>query len=61
MDLGHIPDLAHGMILQMSWAPGAPSVRKFFGGIKYSKKQNVPILAYRCSRCGFIELYAGEP
>jgi hypothetical protein len=60
MDPGHIPDMAHGMIMQSSWVQGLPIVRRFLGGIKYNRKLKVPIIAYRCTRCGYLELYAGE-
>jgi hypothetical protein len=60
MEPGHIPDMAHGTILQSSWVQGHPTVRRFLGGIKYDRKSTVPIIAYRCTRCGYIELYAGE-
>jgi hypothetical protein len=61
MDPGHIPDLAHGMIAQSSWSPGLPEMRKYIGGIKYNKKTQYPIIAYRCARCGYVELYAQVP
>ena len=58
MDRGHVPDAAHGMVLMSSWAPGVPEVRRFFGGIKYSEDELIPLDAYRCSKCGYVELYA---
>jgi hypothetical protein len=58
MEPGHIPDMSHGVVLQSGWISGIPVVRKFIGGIKYNRKANVPITAWRCSRCGYIELYA---
>jgi hypothetical protein len=29
-----------------------------FGGIRYDKKMQIPVSAYRCPRCGLVELYA---
>lgn len=58
MEPGHIPDLGHGVVVQSSWAAGMPRVRRFLGGIVYQKKQIVPMMAYRCPRCGYVELYA---
>lgn len=52
--------MGHGIILQSSWTQGPPERRRYLGGIKYNKKAQVPIIAYRCTRCGYIELYAGE-
>ena len=37
MDRGHIPDAAHGQVLQSSWALGEPETRRFLGGIKYHR------------------------
>jgi hypothetical protein len=58
MEPGHIPDIGHGMTVQGAWTPGAPVVRKYIGGIKYNQDALVPIIAYRCPRCGLLELYA---
>ncbi|HMA21563.1 MAG TPA: hypothetical protein VKO87_12220 [Gemmatimonadaceae bacterium] len=58
MEPGHVPDTGHGVVLQSSWAPGLPVVQRFFGGIKYSKKHLIPLIAWRCSRCGYVELFA---
>jgi ribosomal protein S27AE len=58
MDLGHIPDAAHGVILQSSWAPGEPETRRFIGGIKYHADELIPISAYRCPACGYVEFFA---
>jgi hypothetical protein len=57
MEPGHIPDMGHGVILQSSWAAGLPERRRYLGGIKYNKKQQIPMIAYRCTRCGYVELY----
>ena len=61
MDPGHIPDLSYGVVMHSSWTPGLPEMRKYVGGIKYNKKTQFPIIAYRCTRCGYIELYAQVP
>ena len=58
MDRGHIPDAGQGMFLQSSWAPGDPEVRRFFGGIKYRREDQIPLTAYRCTSCGLVELFA---
>ena len=58
MDRGHVPDVAHGVVLQSAWAPGDPETRRFVGGIKYHKDELIPFSAYRCPRCGYVELYA---
>jgi hypothetical protein len=61
MEQGHLPDIGHGVVVQTSWAAGIPEPRKIIGGVKYDKKAQTPVIAWRCERCGFVELYAGEP
>jgi hypothetical protein len=58
MDRGHIPDAAHSVVLQQRWSRGDPEPRRFVGGIKWEADEQLPLLAYRCSGCGFVELYA---
>jgi hypothetical protein len=59
MDRGHLPDAAAGGQIQIgAWAPGDPEPRRFVGGIKYHADRVIPLAAYRCSACGYVELYA---
>ena len=58
MERGHRPDVAHGYAVLASWAPGAPEVRRFVGGIKVHSEELIPLLASRCPSCGFVECYA---
>ncbi len=58
MERGHIPDAANGAVLESSWAPGEPEARRFVGGIKCRKDALIPLSAYRCSSCGYVEFYA---
>ena len=53
---GHIPDA--GQVLGSSWAPGAPRPRRFLGSVRYDGRTLVPLDAWRCSACGYVELYA---
>jgi hypothetical protein len=57
MDRGHVPDLAHGAVLEASWAPGEAIARRFLGGIKYKAGETIPLSAYRCPSCGYVEFY----
>jgi hypothetical protein len=59
MEPGHIPDLGYGLMEQTAWSAGFAERRRFLGGIKYNKKAQIPLIAYRCARCGYVELYAG--
>ena len=58
MDRGHVPDFGYGQILQSGWAPGEPESRRFVGGIKYEADEQIPLIAYRCPACGYVEFYA---
>ena len=58
MDVGYLPDMGSGGIFRTWWNPGIPEVRRFFGGVKWKQKEAVPTTAYRCVKCGFVELYA---
>ncbi len=57
MEQGFIPDYAHGGILLSSWHPGAPE-KSFWKGTKASRRTVIPIGAFRCPGCGFLEFYA---
>ena len=39
------------------WHPDAPA-KHWWGGLKVEKKRLVTITAFRCGRCGLLELYA---
>ena len=39
------------------WVEG-PAERSFWSGSKVKDKQHYTLVANRCNRCGFIELYA---
>jgi predicted nucleic-acid-binding Zn-ribbon protein len=58
MEEGHVPDVGYGQVTQSSWAPGAAEPRRYFGGIKTRVKEQLPLTAFRCPSCGYVELYA---
>jgi predicted nucleic-acid-binding Zn-ribbon protein len=59
MERGHIPDVGHGgQVYQTGWSQGEPERQRFFGGIKFRKKEQLPLSAFRCPGCGYVELYA---
>jgi hypothetical protein len=45
-------------VLQTRWSRGDPEPRRFIGGIKWEKGEQIPLTAYRCTSCGFVEFYA---
>jgi hypothetical protein len=59
MEIGFTTDFAYGSILQASWSPGEPVMRRFVGGVKFQKRDARPIVTYRCTGCGYLESYAG--
>lgn len=58
MEPGFIADVTYGQVLQTAWSPGIPQMRRFIGGIKLKPKGQVPLTAYRCAGCGYVEFYA---
>ena len=54
---GFIPDFAQGAILIGHWHEGTPK-KSFWRRTKVSFKDGIPIGAFRCPNCGFLELYA---
>jgi len=58
MDRGHVPDATYGQVLQSGWVAGEAEPRRFVGGIRYDRDDVVPLTAYRCPDCGYIEFYA---
>jgi len=57
MSEGVLVDTGYGAFSVSAWQGGAPIVSRWFG-LKVKKKALIPTTAYRCGRCGFIELYA---
>jgi hypothetical protein len=71
---GFIPDASHSAIFLLSWIEGAPGMRSgwlsaMLGGgwmgkaldIKnFTGRQKLPIVAYRCTSCGTLELRASD-
>jgi DNA-directed RNA polymerase subunit RPC12/RpoP len=58
MEEGHVPDLGRNYATRSVWSHGLAEPRRFFGGIKFSSKEQIPLSAYRCPGCGYVELYA---
>jgi predicted nucleic-acid-binding Zn-ribbon protein len=55
---GFIPDGIHGGQLVSRWTAGIPK-KSFWTGTKLvAHIDAVPIGAYRCESCGYLELYA---
>ena len=41
----------------LEWVEGAPE-KSFWSGVKLKGRRRFPVVADRCERCGFLELYA---
>ena len=59
MEQGFVLDNTHGGRLVSQWAAGAP-LKSFWVGTKLPDAKLLPIGSYRCSSCGFLEMYARQ-
>jgi Domain of unknown function (DUF6487) len=57
MEEGFILDNAHSTRVQSEWVQGAPEEGWWFMGLKLRGKLRLPITAYRCPKCGYLESY----
>ncbi len=59
MSQGFVPDFANDGVHIGVWHQGEPRPAFFFGGIKRpASAAGIPIGAFRCTRCGYLEFYA---
>jgi hypothetical protein len=56
---GFILDYAHSVIIVPNWHEGSPK-KSFWWKTSQPSSDGIPIAAFRCSRCGFIEFYSNE-
>ena len=54
---GFVPDYSHAAILIGSWHEGSPK-KSFWTKTKAPFADGLPIGAFRCEKCGFLEFYA---
>ena len=56
---GFIPDYAHSASQKLvsSWVEGQPK-KSWFTGTKVTMERRIPIGAFRCKGCGFLEFFA---
>jgi hypothetical protein len=55
---GFVPDYSHGEVLVAGWQAGQPK-KSFWTSTKAPLLEGVPIGAFACTKCGFLEFYAG--
>ena len=53
---GFILDSTYGRSIVSSWVEGPP--KSSFWGLKVPFEGGIPIGAFRCKECGYLELYA---
>jgi predicted nucleic-acid-binding Zn-ribbon protein len=57
---GFVPDFhQHSANRVGGWHEGPPK-KSFWTGTKVERSEGIPIGAFRCNRCGFLELYANK-
>jgi hypothetical protein len=54
---GWVTDLGHGLITMGKWHAGQPRA-SFWFGTKANVRSGLPLGAFRCEACGFVEFYA---
>ena len=54
---GFVPDYSHGATLVGGWHAGQPK-KSFWTTTKAPLAEGVPIGAFRCRECGFLEFYS---
>lgn len=57
MEEGFILDNAHSALVQSEWIEGPPE-RSRWTGLKLKGKEHIPVVAFRCLQCGYLESYA---
>jgi hypothetical protein len=56
---GFVPAWFHNDLKIPSWYEGLPK-RSFLGGVDSQSEIEIPIYAFRCQNCGYLELYANQ-
>ncbi|KAA3663996.1 MAG: hypothetical protein DWQ04_07975 [Chloroflexi bacterium] len=59
MELGYLSDVWKGGIIPGTWIEGEPE-KSFWTGTKVKGKRRLAISAFRCTECGYLELYANR-
>jgi predicted nucleic-acid-binding Zn-ribbon protein len=56
---GFVPNNFHNNLQIPTWCEGIPK-KSFLGGVDAQSDVNIPIGAFRCQNCGYLELYAKQ-
>jgi len=57
---GYVLDQTYGGYVAPAWREGPVPEKGFLGGIKLVGTP-FPVTTFRCTRCGFLEVYADPP
>ncbi len=57
---GYIPDYARGSVLVPGWRQGRPQKSFLARVMGLGPPPGIPIGAFRCSTCGFLEFYSRD-
>ena len=60
MEPGYTVDVGYGRTAVPNWVAGEPVNNFWSWGLNLRGKQQLPVSAYRCRRCGYLESYADE-
>ena len=58
MERGFVLDNTYGSQLVSQWAPGIPEASFWTGTKSIDEEKLIPLGAFRCADCGFLEFYA---
>jgi len=53
---GFVPDYSHQTVTVGAWHRGRPK-KSFWTGTKAPRSDGIPIGAFACEKCGFLEFY----
>ena len=59
MEQGFVLEITRNARTVSQWVPGAPQ-KSFWFGTKVPDELRLPIGTFRCSSCGYLEMYASE-
>ena len=54
---GFVPDYTYGAVIVGNWHAGQPK-KSFWQRTKTPVDEGIPIGAFRCQKCGYLEFYA---
>ena len=57
MEPAYVIDEGYGTRTVANWVGGEPE-RSIWTGLKLRGKDKLPIVTYRCRRCGYLESYS---